>query len=366
MKVIILCTQLEGGGAQRASFKLSNEFSKRGIEYENWFLYKKRDSYEGLGTTRICLNRPIKSAFDYLSISFTYYKFLKQAKPDVVITFTHYANVLGLLIAYIAGVKVRIASHRNPSWGDMSKWLIKMDTFCATKGIYTAITAVSSSTKKSFSYYPPDIYDKIVVIKNGFDFPVPKKSKIEARDFFKLPQSMKIVGTIGRLSKQKNQQLLINAIANVDNVCLAIAGDGELKEELKNLVDSLSLNDRVFMLGEISYDFIPEFLNAIDLYLMPSLFEGLSNALVEAMAMGVPVVSSDVESQRDVVLSENGVLNGVLLPIDDVNLWSDTISSLINDDDKISYYSKMSRQRASDFTVKKMADEFLKVISENC
>ena len=365
MKVVILCTQLEGGGAQRASFKLSREFNKRGIIAENWFLYKKRDNYTGLGTIKICLNRPIKSVVDYVTISYNYYKYLKQFKPDAVIAFTHYANVLGLIIAYLAGVKIRVASHRNPSWGDMSGMLIKLDNFFAKHNIYTGITAVSESTKKTFSYYPPKVYNKLAVIKNGLDFSVSNKSKAEARASFNLPESSNIIGTIGRLSKQKNQQLLINAIVNLDQVCLAIVGDGELKQELEELVIKLNVEHRVFLLGEINYDQIPEFLTAIDVYVMPSLFEGLSNALVEAMSMGVPVISSDVDSQRDVVISEDGVSNGILLPVDNSQLWSDTIAKLLNDSEKMVYFSKRSEIRAADFTIKKMADGFLQVIDDN-
>src|SRR5690606_39126075 len=203
-KTIILCTQLEGGGAQRAAYKLSNEFNKHGIVTENWFLYKKRDNFMGLGKTVVFLERPIASKWDYLKICRDFYLKLRKEKPDAIITFTHYANVLGLLVAFMAGVKVRVASHRNPSWGDMSKMLIMIDYLFAKWGIYTAITAVSKSTKETFRYYPKKVFDKIVVINNGLQKVQNTASKSEARSSLGLCQEVFLIGAIGRLSRQKN------------------------------------------------------------------------------------------------------------------------------------------------------------------
>lgn len=364
-KIILICTQLEAGGAQRASFKLSHELNKRNIECINCFLYKKRSSFEGLGLQKNMLERPIKSVFDYLLISIRLYKFLKKEKPYAVITFTHYANVLGLFISFIAGIKIRVASHRNPSWGDMSKVLIKIDCLLANKNIYTSITAVSKSTKESFDYYPEQIYNGITVINNGLSLSPSEIDKPNARQKFGMPANVKIIGTIGRLSRQKNHQLLIRAISKLEDVYLVIVGDGELKVEIISLINSLQLNNRVILLGEIKYDLIPLFLKSIDLFVMPSLFEGLSNALVEAMAAGVPVITSDVDSQRDVVISEDGTVNGILLDPEDTNLWVSEINNLLNDEELLNHYKNRSLIRSKDFTIEKMANGFLDVINNN-
>lgn len=362
MKVVLLVTQLEGGGAQRASYRLAVSLREKGVHCENWFLYKKRDNFKGLGTTRVILSRPIRSAFDYLKISYNYYKLLKRSKPDVVIAFTHYANVLGLFIAFLAGVKVRIASHRNPSWGDMSKMLMSMDNIMAKTGVYTTITAVSESTKATYKYYPKSIYERIVVVKNGLIFPSVEKTKDACRETFSLSKDSKLIGTIGRLSRQKNHSTIIKAISDLPNVTLAIVGDGELRLETVQLIKELNMQDRVFLLGEIPYDHIPEFLKCLDVFVMPSLFEGLSNALVEAMSMGLPVLTSDVESQRDVVVSEDGSLNGILIPAEDIDAWRDEIHRLFLDPDKVNLLAMRSKARSMDFTMEKMADGFYTII----
>ncbi|UHG93163.1 glycosyltransferase family 4 protein [Spirosoma oryzicola] len=363
MKVFIICTQLEAGGAQRASIKLSQQFRNKGISCENLFLYKKRDSFKGIEHISVVQNRLITSPLDYIFISYKLIRKFKRDKPDVVITFTHYANILGLLCAYLAGVKTRIASHRNPSWGDMSKLWLQIDEFCAKRRIYTQITAVSKSTKSSFEFYPTHIYERITVINNGIEALTLNIGKREARQQLGLPIDSKIIGTIGRLSYQKNHKTLIEAMAKVDTGILVIAGEGELRLETSLLIDKLGLNDKVILLGEIRHDYIPLFLKAIDLFVMPSLFEGLSNALIEAMSMGVPVLTSDIDSQKDVVISDDGTLNGILLPAEDADMWGIQIKSILTDNDKLSYLSHRSLVRASDFTVEKMSSEFLKVIN---
>src|SRR5690606_12657429 len=98
--------------------------------------------------------------------------------------------------------------------------------------------------------------------------------------------------------------------------------------EALHTIDNFSLKGRVHLLGELRHDQIPLFLKAIDIYTMPSLFEGLSNALVEAMASGVPVISSDIDAQKDIVISDDGVMNGILLDPLDSEQWRTEILNL--------------------------------------
>ncbi|MFS0489345.1 glycosyltransferase family 4 protein [Leadbetterella byssophila] len=366
MKIVILCTQLEGGGAQRAAYRLSGELNKLGNDAENWFFYKKRDNFKNLSVTRVFLDRPIKSILDYLKISFKYYRAIKKERPDAIIAFTHYSNVLGLFLAYCAGIKIRIASHRNPSWGDMSKLLQKVDSLFASAGIYTDITAVSKSTKESFKYYPRNIYDSILVVNNGLPRTFNKISQDEARGVFGLPKEVKILGTIGRLSPQKNHKFLIEMAKKLpDNIILVIAGDGELKEETKSIIGKYGLKERVILLGEISYEKIPTYLKCLDIFLMPSLFEGLSNALIEAMAAGIPVIASNIDSQKDVIISNDGIECGILLDIDDHIPWITAIQNLVDNKEKMEFYKEVALLRVRDFTVEKMAQDFLSVINKH-
>lgn len=363
MKIVILCTPLEAGGAQRAAIRLASEFRKKGFSCENWFLYKKRDIFLDTPFLRLLLERNVKSGWDYVKTIYKLYKNLKRERPDVLITFTHYANIIGQLVALFCGVKVRVASHRNISSGDMSKLLILLDTFNARARVYTAITAVSESTKRSFNFYPKRIFDKIKVIHNGLNFNTPEVPKSDCRRKFGLPVNTKIIGTIGRLSLQKNQRILLEAIADLDYVHLAIIGEGELRSELEAKAREMNINDRVSFLGEVSYNDIPYFLKALDVYVMPSLYEGLSNALVEALNAGLPVISSDVESQRDVIQFPDGRQAGLLLPVHDINAWRSGISKILSDRELNDNLSMKSLERAKAFSMDNMVQGFVECIT---
>jgi glycosyltransferase involved in cell wall biosynthesis len=363
MKIIILCTQLEAGGAQRAAIRLAGEFRNDGHQCENWFLYKKRDVFKDHTNFRIIHSSPLKSKLSFLKLLKDLYSGIKESKPDIVITFAHNANVIGQVVAFLCNIKIRIASHRNPSWGYMNKFVKVIDYLWAGSGVYSAIVPVSESTKKSFSYYPKNIYNKLRVVNNGLNYVFPQISKEEARLIFGLPKHVPLVGTIGRLSPQKNQITLIKAIQSIKGAHLAIVGDGELRSELRSTVEELNLVDRVHFVGEIPQENIPAFLASLDVYAMPSLFEGLSNALVEAMYAGLPIVSSDIDAQRDVVINNEGVAVGVLLPATDVDAWGKSLQKILTDEEFSADLAKKALCRSKDFSMERMVLGFYNAIS---
>ncbi|MBA3036532.1 MAG: glycosyltransferase [Desulfobacterium sp.] len=140
---------------------------------------------------------------------------------------------------------------------------------------------------------------KVTVIQNGLPFEkflIPRV-KSESRNLILPKVTAKYwFGTIGRLSEVKNHKTLITAFAKyvetIQNSVLLIAGEGLLEADLKNLVDRYGIKDKVFFLGFITD--IPEFLNALDVFVLPSFREGLCLALLEAMASGLPVITSNV------------------------------------------------------------------------
>ncbi|MGB5156073.1 glycosyltransferase [Desulfobacterium sp. N47] len=140
---------------------------------------------------------------------------------------------------------------------------------------------------------------KIAVIQNGLPFEefTVDRVKAESRKAVLPDVGAKYwFGNIGRLTDVKNQKTLITAFAKfvetTPDSILLIAGEGPLESDLKNLVDNFGIKDKVFFLG-FRKD-IPQILNALDIFIIPSLREGLCLALLEAMAAGLPVIASDV------------------------------------------------------------------------
>ena len=155
--------------------------------------------------------------------------------------------------------------------------------------------------------------------------------------------------TVGKLRPQKNQALLIRAFARIageveDN--LLLYGMGELEEELRNLIGSLGLSERVKLMG-LSTDVANDVKDA-KVFVMSSDYEGLPNALLEAMALGLPCVSTDCEGGGPAMVIENGV-NGLLVPMRDEDALAGAMLRLLRNPDEAERMGQAARKTAEGF-----------------
>lgn len=149
-----------------------------------------------------------------------------------------------------------------------------------------------------------------------------------------LPENAVVVGTVGRLAKVKNQQLLIEAVGYLftkrpilrGTLRLVLVGDGPLKLQLVDRVKQLGISDVVWFSGDRND--VPALMQLMDIFILPSLAEGISNTLLEAMASGLPVIATSVGG--NVELIEEGV-NGRLVPVNNVVAMADAVAELIDD-----------------------------------
>jgi glycosyltransferase involved in cell wall biosynthesis len=132
--------------------------------------------------------------------------------------------------------------------------------------------------------------------------------RVIARKLFQLDPTEFVFGNVGRLHEQKGHKFLLQAFAIINNPAqLMIVGDGRLREELTTLAAKLEISDRVLFLG--ARDDIQEFLSAIDIFIMPSLWEGQPIALLEALAIGKPCIASAVDGIPEIIADgTNGYL----------------------------------------------------------
>ena len=171
--------------------------------------------------------------------------------------------------------------------------------------------AASSAIKNYFQ----DIGCKnIEIIPNGVDikrFDV-RCSRFEAREKLGLKDEF-VVMTVARLEKVKGIKYLIEALSNIElrtsNFKLIIIGDGSERKNLKKLVEKLGLKEKVRFLGQIPNERIPEYLRAADCFVLPSLSEGFGIAILEAQAVGIPAIATNVGGIPDIIKDgENGIL----------------------------------------------------------
>lgn len=229
--------------------------------------------------------------------------FLKK-RPNTV--HTHHIGPLFYagIAAYITGIKNRIHTEHD-AWHLNNKKSLILQTKIINV-LKPKIVAVSEIVAKSLTNKIPNANP--IVISNGIDIEKFKPySKIMSRSYFLLPKDKIIIGSAGRLVDVKGHKYLIQSLVKLDqNICLTIAGDGELKEELIQLTKELDLTGRVFFLGHV--DNMKFFYNAVDVFCLPSLAEGLPLALLEAQACDVPCIASDVGGCKEVISTLSGTL----------------------------------------------------------
>jgi len=176
---------------------------------------------------------------------------------------------------------------------------------------------------------------KIHQIYNGVDqgkfYPASGKELTLAPDGFLTNESL-VIGTVGRLAAVKDQASLVSAFAQLlqlipeyrDRLRLIVVGDGPLQADLEQQVRDLDIQDSVWMVGN-SND-VQELLRLFDLFVLPSLGEGISNTILEAMAVGLTVVATDVGGNPELV--EDGV-NGRLVPTGDTKALASVMEQLV-------------------------------------
>src|ERR1700691_6028443 len=141
----------------------------------------------------------------------------------------------------------------------------------------------------------------MILIERELDAPAPTRSRNQTRTRFDLPAAAPVLLNIGRLAAQKNQDVLIRALACLPQAHLVIAGSGPEHETFHELAVTLGVDDRVHMLGPLPADDIADLYGAADLFVFPSTWETFGLAAVEAAMVGVPIVAADLPVLREVL-----------------------------------------------------------------
>lgn len=177
-----------------------------------------------------------------------------------------------------------------------------------------------------------------------------------------------VAGTVGRLTPVKDQQLLLRAVAHLresdtglgDRLRLLVVGDGPLYPLLTQLIEQLALQDIVWLAGDRTD--VPSLLHVMDVFILPSLGEGISNTVLEAMASGLPVIASAVGGNVELV--EEGC-NGSLFPAGDHLALSSALAKLLNNEGERITQGNNARQRVCQrFDWVRTVDAYLHVYDE--
>ncbi len=239
-----------------------------------------------------------------LSLLYKLKGLFKKLNPDVI--HTHHIGPLlyGGLAARLSGVKQLIHTEHdawhlaNPHRRNLQRTIIQLT--------HPTLVADAKAVAKSMERHLKA--SDITVIPNGIDAErFCPGNKTASRQQLRLPSSVKIIGCSGRLEKVKGHEILIDALSNLpENVHLAIAGSGSLKEILYQQAEKLGLTTRVYFLGQL--DDMPRFYQALDVFCLPSLKEGLPLAPLEAQACNIPAIVTDVGGAHEALCPDTGIL----------------------------------------------------------
>lgn len=362
-RIIFFIPSLVGGGAERVLSHLVNYLDRDKYDILLVLFENTQDYGINLGsdTNTICLNK--KSRWDFFKLIFKIKKIMYNYNPNAVISFLNYANILVILANLFCKMKFNVLiSERNyPSeylskarLRYLKKWLTMFTYRRANK-----IIAVSKSINRRLVEDYGVESERVKTIYNPLllkQIKVKSQEKVE-HPFFRDEDAQVIIG-VGRLAEQKRFDNLLKAFSLVrkeqDKACLIILGKGELQAKLENLALDLKISNWIDFVG-----FKPNpyaWIAKANIFVLSSDDEGFPNVLLEAMACGTPVISTDCPSGPNEIIA-NGK-NGVLVPTGNEKALAKAIITLLKDGNLRKKYSMESKKKAEDFRIDKILSQY--------
>ena len=307
-KILYLTTTSKFSGAEKMLFELASRLDSN---YEI-LVCTLKDDLEGELLDKL-RKKSIKTDCIHLDKKwkiwkiFKLFKIIKEFNPDMLQTFLFFDNILGRVIGTITKVPIIISGRRNADKkrNFFRKWIDRVT--------FPFADLIISNNKKGKEILIDKFNmkkDKVKVIHNGIDTNNLKKEQKEKLlkdlDIYQEAKNEFVLGFIGRITEQKGLKYLIKAMRELEDVFLIIIGEGEKKKRLKKQVQRLGLGENIFFADYKQNG--QKYMNAFDLFVLPSLWEGMPNVVLEAMLQEVPVIASDVGDVK-VLLNEEYLFN---------------------------------------------------------
>lgn len=352
MRILHVITSLRTGGAEKLMVDLLPRLKAKDLDVDLLL-------FDGTDTP---FRREVEAAgikvFD-LGIGGSVYSPLRlirllpfMRKYDVVHTHNTAPQIFAALCSIFSKTKLVTTEHNTSNRRRAWKWYATIDRWMY--GRYRKVICISKKAEDNLRSFIQDQSTKILTINNGVDVDkyVGAKPSPELEQL--APESRKLIMVAG-FRPQKDQDTLIRALSLLPNKFhLFLVGDGVRRPELEALTKELALDDRVHFLG-LRTD-VAELLHAADYVIMSSHFEGLSLSSVEGMAVGRPMLASDVDGLREVV---GGA--GILYEHANPNDLADKLIKLENSPILYKDISVICSKRASDYNISEMVVSYLKL-----
>lgn len=332
MRLTLVISSLAGGGAARVLSLMANHWAERGwpitlVTFHDrgeppFFDLHPRVRHHSVP----CFSRPdaLGRARDRLTHLWTLRRAIRESDPQAVISFIHMGNVRVLLACLGLRLPVIVSERTEPALGPLPwRWRL------LRRWLYPLAARIVVQTESARDWFPPAVQAKTDVIPNPVTAPPAEED--DAGPDAGADADRRTVLTMGRLVPVKGYERLLQAFAAIADRraewSLVVWGEGPLRADLEALRSRLGLDGRVFFPGRTREPFRE--LRRAALFVLTSRREGLPNALTEAMACGLPVVSFDCSSGVHSIIRDG--VDGILTPPGDVRALASALDRLMGD-----------------------------------
>lgn len=359
------------GGAQRVLLDQADWFHRRGQAVTAAFFYDRDGLEAGWKSASAFPLRSLNAwrkggarlsnLFKLVKGLFSLWRLFKEEDFAAVETFTHHSNLLGIPLAWLAGVPVRVATHHGRI-EVFPTWLNRLHTCIINSRLTTCLVTVSEHVRKE-ALQDGVRPEKIVVIPNGVKLP-----RVEPADISRVRAELgqganrPLVVAVGRLTYQKAHTYLLQAaptvLARFPGAVFAIAGDGPLRAELEAEATRLGISAQVKLLGVRSD--VPALMAVADVFVLSSRSEGMPLVLLEAMGSGAAVVATRVQGVDELI--EDGRSGLVVEPENVAELSAAILRLLSNEDERNDLGSAARRKIEASFTLERSCQQYAQIL----
>lgn len=351
-KILFINSCLTSGGSERVMTLLANEFADRGYKVSMILLREKEDTYTVDKRVKVIrFHYKFKSKICIaVKRLFLLRQEFKRDTYDIAIAFMYDINLISIICNLGINTPLLISERADPNSLRHGKLYRKIEN-----RLYMKSKQLILQTEQIKSYFSKEMQRQATVIPNPIN--------INIQPVYGGRRDKRIVA-IGRLTEQKNFSLLIDSFFEIHKrypeYILEIYGEGPLLKVLQAQVEKLGLTDHVIFPG-----YVTDILKRIEraaLYVSSSNYEGISNSMLEAMALGIPSVCTDCPVGGAAMVIKNNE-NGILVPVKDKASLTNAIAKIIEDPafaEKIAHNAVFVRET---FSIKKIADLWEKQFS---
>ena len=347
MKILITNATLLHGGAERVISILANEFANIGHEVELLLYYDKPIWYSLDHKVKVTIDEAIIGKCGRVKHALWRRKYIKHSNADIVVSFLAPFNIFNIVALFGVKKKLIVADRNDPSKVPQNKITRKLRNF-----LYRFADGVVLQSENNKNYFSKAVQKKSTVIYN------PTVVGDCQSSYIKKTEPKKEIVSVGRIIEQKNPHMLLDAFAQIADEFpeyrLKFFGEGDMRDEMTEKTKKIGLEERVTYAGAVSNVF--ENIQDSALYVMTSNYEGMPNALLEAMCIGLPVISTKVSGATDVIENET---NGVLINCNDTNALVENIRRLLNNRDLRMTYAENAVSLNEKLNVNSISDSWI-------